>query len=84
MIATELGLKGAVFVGHSVSAMIGIMAAKERPELFDRLVLVERIASPRNSTGTRARERHGSDRKLMVSALTMDHHALGRPLLGVK
>ncbi|MCW2667297.1 MAG: alpha/beta hydrolase fold protein [Frankiales bacterium] len=29
-----------VFVGHSVSAMIGLLAAAERPELFDRLVLV--------------------------------------------
>ena len=29
-----------VFVGHSVSAMIGALAAAERPELFDRLVLV--------------------------------------------
>jgi sigma-B regulation protein RsbQ len=29
-----------VFVGHSVSAMVGVLAAAERPELFDRLVLV--------------------------------------------
>jgi len=29
-----------VFVGHSVSAMIGLLAAAGRPELFDRLVLV--------------------------------------------
>jgi sigma-B regulation protein RsbQ len=29
-----------VFVGHSVSAMIGALAAAERPELFDRLVMV--------------------------------------------
>jgi sigma-B regulation protein RsbQ len=29
-----------VFVGHSVSAMIGVLAAVRRPELFDRLVLV--------------------------------------------
>jgi sigma-B regulation protein RsbQ len=29
-----------VFVGHSVSAMIGVLAAAARPELFDRLVLV--------------------------------------------
>ncbi|WP_334186444.1 alpha/beta fold hydrolase [Noviherbaspirillum sp.] len=31
---------GAIFVGHSVSAMIGVLAAIEAPELFDRLVLV--------------------------------------------
>jgi len=28
------------FVGHSVSAMIGLLAAVDRPELFERLVLV--------------------------------------------
>ncbi|HEX8166665.1 MAG TPA: alpha/beta hydrolase [Beijerinckiaceae bacterium] len=39
-IADELGLRGAVFVGHSVSAMIGVLAAIRRPDLFDRLVLV--------------------------------------------
>jgi sigma-B regulation protein RsbQ len=35
-----LALPPVVFVGHSVSAMIGCLAAAERPELFDRLVLV--------------------------------------------
>jgi sigma-B regulation protein RsbQ len=30
----------AVFVGHSVSAMIGVLAAIERPDAFERLVLV--------------------------------------------
>ena len=34
-----------VFVGHSVSAMIGLLAAAERPELFARCVLV--CPSPR-------------------------------------
>jgi sigma-B regulation protein RsbQ len=29
-----------VFVGHSVSAIIGILAAKKQPESFDRLVLI--------------------------------------------
>jgi len=36
----ELGVTGGVFVGHSVSSMIGILAAKMAPELFDDLVLV--------------------------------------------
>ncbi|WP_225421578.1 alpha/beta fold hydrolase [Sphingomonas parva] len=35
-----LGVRGGVFVGHSVSAMIGILAAKQAPELFSELVLV--------------------------------------------
>lgn len=39
-IGRELGLRDAVFVGHSVSAMIGVIAAKKAPELFKALVLV--------------------------------------------
>lgn len=36
----ELSLGQAIFVGHSVSAMIGVMAARAAPELFSHLVLV--------------------------------------------
>jgi sigma-B regulation protein RsbQ len=36
----ELGVRDGVFVGHSVSAMIGVLAAKRAQELFDKLVLV--------------------------------------------
>jgi sigma-B regulation protein RsbQ len=36
----ELEIQGGVFVGHSVSAMIGVLAAKKASDLFDRLVLV--------------------------------------------
>jgi sigma-B regulation protein RsbQ len=39
-IARELGLKDAIFVGHSVSAMVGVMASSQAPELFKALVLV--------------------------------------------
>ena len=39
-IARELGLENAVFVGHSVSAMIGLIAAVKVPDLFEALVLV--------------------------------------------
>ncbi len=39
-ICRELQLRDVVFVGHSVSAMIGILAAQSAPDLFDRLVLV--------------------------------------------
>jgi sigma-B regulation protein RsbQ len=35
-----LELKDAVFVGHSVSAMIGVLAAKKAPGLYSKLVLV--------------------------------------------
>lgn len=39
-ICRELQLRDVIFVGHSVSAMIGLLAAAEEPELFSRLVLV--------------------------------------------
>jgi sigma-B regulation protein RsbQ len=39
-ICRELDLKEAIFVGHSVSAMIGILAAAAEPERFAKLVLV--------------------------------------------
>jgi sigma-B regulation protein RsbQ len=44
-ICEELDLSDVVFVGHSVSAMIGVLAAAERPERFGALVLV--APSPR-------------------------------------
>lgn len=36
----ELDLRDAVFVGHSVSSMIGVLASIEAPELFSDLVMV--------------------------------------------
>jgi sigma-B regulation protein RsbQ len=39
-ICRELKLKDAIFVGHSVSAMIGLLAAQKAPEIFGRLVMV--------------------------------------------
>jgi sigma-B regulation protein RsbQ len=39
-ILRAVGAENAVFVGHSVSAMVGILACIEEPALFDRLVLV--------------------------------------------
>ena len=39
-VVEALDLPPVVFVGHSVSAMIGALAATDRPELFERLVLV--------------------------------------------
>jgi sigma-B regulation protein RsbQ len=39
-ICQELNLKDVIFVGHSVSAMIGALAAIKEPERFDRLVLI--------------------------------------------
>lgn len=39
-LARALEIKGGIFVGHSVSAMIGLIAARKAPELFATLVLV--------------------------------------------
>jgi sigma-B regulation protein RsbQ len=39
-ICHELSLEDVVFVGHSVSAMIGVLAASEEPDRFEKLVLV--------------------------------------------
>lgn len=39
-IGSELGLKDAVFVGHSVSAMIGLLASLKAPGIFKSLVMV--------------------------------------------
>lgn len=44
-ILRELSASKAIFVGHSVSAMIGVLAVRAAPELFSRLVLV--CPSPR-------------------------------------
>jgi sigma-B regulation protein RsbQ len=39
-IGQTLGLKDAIFVGHSVSAMIGALATLKAPEMFSDLVMV--------------------------------------------
>jgi sigma-B regulation protein RsbQ len=39
-IGRELGLSDAVFVGHSVSSMIGALAAQKSPGMFGKLVMV--------------------------------------------
>ena len=44
-ILEELQVDSCIFVGHSVSAMIGAMASITRPDLFSKLVMIS--ASPR-------------------------------------
>ncbi len=39
-IGHEAGLKDAVYVGHSVSCMIGALAAQKAPGMFGKLVMV--------------------------------------------
>ncbi|GAC1436034.1 MAG: alpha/beta hydrolase [Solirubrobacteraceae bacterium] len=39
-ICAELDLRDVVFVGHSVAAMIGVLAARQEPERFSSLILL--------------------------------------------
>ncbi|NEM98371.1 alpha/beta fold hydrolase [Pontibacter burrus] len=39
-ICEELDLHDVIFIGHSVSAMIGVLAANKQPERFSKLVLI--------------------------------------------
>jgi sigma-B regulation protein RsbQ len=39
-IGREIDLKDAIFVGHSVSSMIGVLAVQKAPGMFGKLVLV--------------------------------------------
>ena len=58
-IAEALDLQDAIFVGHSVSSMVGILAAKRRPGRFGKLVLVgpsPRYIDDEGYTGGFARE----------------------------
>ena len=53
-IGNELALKDAVFVGHSVSAMIGLLASLKAPGMFKSLVMVgpsPRYIDDENYTG---------------------------------
>jgi sigma-B regulation protein RsbQ len=39
-ICDELGLKRVILVAHSVSSMIGVLAASKRPGLYEKLILI--------------------------------------------
>lgn len=39
-VCAELDIEGAIFIGHSVSAMIGLLAAKINPALFEKLIFI--------------------------------------------
>lgn len=39
-IAEELKLTRIIYVGHSVSSMIGMLASRQRPELFEQLIMI--------------------------------------------
>jgi len=50
-ICDELNLRDAIFVGHSVSSMIGVLASIKRPELFERLIMISPSARYINDNG---------------------------------
>lgn len=39
-ICSDIELKNGIFVGHSIGAMIGMLASIQRPDLFSKLVLI--------------------------------------------
>lgn len=73
-IGRELGVEKGVFVGHSVSAMIGALAAIRAPDMFDSLVMVG--PSPRYSDD---RDYHGGFSEEQIEELLdfLDDNYLG-------
>lgn len=50
-VCQELGLRNVSYVGHSVSAMIGVLAAAAAPDQFRRLILLGPSARYQDDTG---------------------------------
>jgi sigma-B regulation protein RsbQ len=73
-VGEAMALRGATLVAHSVSAMIGVLAALHRPAMFDRIVMVG--PSPRylNDAGYFG----GFEREDIEGLLSlMDHNYIG-------
>ena len=65
--ATSYDLRDVIFVGHSVSAMIGVLAAIREPERFAKLVLIgpsPRYIDDGDYVGGFGRERHRRDARV--------------------
>lgn len=73
-IAHELQLKDAIFVGHSVSAMMGIIAATKIPGIFKSLILVGPSPCYTNEEGYVGGFTHGQIDELLES---LDNNHLG-------
>jgi sigma-B regulation protein RsbQ len=70
----ELALKDAIFVGHSVSSMIGLLAAIEQPQYFDKMVMIGPSPSYINDDAYIG----GFERKDIVGLLeTMEQNYIG-------
>ena len=79
-VCRELGLSDVVFVGHSVSAMIGVLALQEAPELFGSLVMVG--PNPRYiDDGDYVGATQSGDARLQTSSVIESTHS-GTVLIG--
>ena len=73
-ICEALGLSDVIFVGHSVSSMVGVIAAIKLPEIFSRLVLVAPSPCYMNEPGYNG----GFERKDIEELLdTMEKNYIG-------
>jgi sigma-B regulation protein RsbQ len=74
-ICEALDLRDVIFVGHSVSAMIGLLAANRQPQRFSRLIML--VPSPRFIND--APDYHGGFESQDLEGLLsmMDHNTLG-------
>lgn len=73
-ICEALDLRDAIFVGHSVSGMIGLLAAIKRPEYFDKLILIGPSPCYINEPGYTG----GFEKKDIIELLdTMDRNYIG-------
>ncbi len=73
-ICDQLALKEVVYVGHSVSTMIGVLAAIRRPELFKNLILVGPSACYIDDDGYRGGFSHNDIQGLLAQ---LDSNYLG-------
>ncbi|RYY39575.1 MAG: alpha/beta hydrolase [Chitinophagaceae bacterium] len=73
-ICAELNLRDTIFVGHSVSSMIGLLAANAEPSYFSRLIMVGPSPCYINDAGYKG----GFERKDIEGLLeTMDQNYIG-------
>jgi sigma-B regulation protein RsbQ len=74
-ICAALDLRDVVLVGHSVSAMVGLLAANRQPERFSKLIML--VPSPRFIND--APDYHGGFESKDLEGLLsmMDHNTLG-------
>lgn len=69
----EAKLKACVFVGHSVSGMIGLIASTRRPDLFQKVIML--ASSPRYLNDASSNYVGGFEREQMDELLTsVEHH----------